>query len=188
MRCVVQRKNHSILALGRISPLKNIETVLGAFKDIVVSERGATLSIFGDPIPRKIDLEYYARIRKLSDGLPAIEFHPGVAPGETSGVFLAHEIFVNATTPGSFDKTILESMSLGTPSFVCQDIWRKTEFSYLSEYFYFPFKDSKTLAAKINSFFLLEEIEKERLGVDCIKFVKEHHSLTSLVDRVLSDI
>lgn len=184
----ISRKRRSILSLGRISPVKNIETIVSAFKDVAALNEQATLSIVGDPMPRKIDLDYHARIVASVRGLSSVAFYPGVAPEETERFFLSHDLFVNATTPGSFDKTILESMSLGTPSFVCQNIWEGTELSYLSEHLYFPFKDHKALSSKIRSFFILEEGEKEKLRADCIRFVKEHHSLDSLVDRIVSDI
>lgn len=186
----IVQKRLRILSLGRISPVKNVETVLSAFGKILSVVPTAKLSIVGDPMSRKIDLDYYENIRGLAGGLPvgSVSFYPGVDSSNTTSIYNSHEVFVNTTTPGSFDKTILESMAVGTPSFVCQDIWKETKYAHLAEHFYFPYKDSEALSRKIIAFFSLKKGDKERFINECREFVMAYHSLGSLVDRVISHI
>ncbi len=184
-----ERIENSILSLGRISPVKNIETIISAFKILKEKIDNIKLFIVGSPTKRKIDEDYYKVLKEsTSDLSKEIIFIEGVSPDKTKDYFNQYEVFVNSTTPGSFDKTILESMYLGTPSFVCQDIWKGTSFSNLSDYFYFPFKDTHILSEKIYNFFKLSKEEKNNLRKDCRSFVIKYHSLDSLVDEVISDI
>ena len=185
-----KRNDKSILSLGRISPVKNIETIISGFNSILKVHKDAKLSVVGNPTKREIDEDYYRVLQTVSSGISpeSIKFIPGVAPYKTAEIFKSHDLFINATDPGSFDKTILESMYLGTPSFVCQNIWEGTEFSYLSEYLYFNLKDAEDLAKKVNSFLSLSSEEKNKIRKDCFNFVKNHHSLGSLVDKVLKEI
>lgn len=186
----LNRIENSILSLGRISPVKNIEIIISAFRMVKEKLPKSILSVVGNPTNRKIDEEYYQMLKKESFDIDKniLNFKEGVSPENTKEYFTKYEIFVNATTPGSFDKTILESMSYGTPAIVCQDIWQDSEFAYLSKYFYFPYKDVKILSEKIYDFLTLSKDEKERIKKDCVSFVLKYHSLGSLVDEILLDI
>ncbi len=186
----VVRKENTILSLGRISPVKNIETIISAFSEMLAERKDIQLSIVGSPTKREVDEDYYKVLQKKTARIPQefIQYIPAVSPHETSEFFKRHSVFINATTPGSFDKTIVESMYLGTPCFVCQDIWSETSFSYLTEYFYFAFNDSHDLAKKVLHFLSLSESEKEKLREDVSSFAKEYHGLSSLIDKIFTEL
>lgn len=186
----ISRVEKTILSVGRISPVKNIEDIISAFSEIVQNRNDVKLSVVGSPTKRKIDEDYYESIVNLAKNLPndSIYFSGSVSPEEVKRFFESHVIFINATTPGSFDKTILEAVSFGSVSFVCQDIWQGTNFSYLKEYFYFEYKNSKELSLKVLKFLNLQKEEKEKLRKDYFSFVLKNHSLQSLVEKVIKDI
>lgn len=186
----ISRKENTILSLGRISPVKNIETIIYAFSKMLKNKKDLKLSIVGSPTKRDIDEDYYKVLKTISSGIPkeSIDFIPGVAPDKTVDFYKSHDIFINTTTPGSFDKTILESMYFGSPCFVCQNIWEGTEFSYLSEHFYFPFNDSDMLAKKVLAFLSMPKEDKEKLILDASRFVSSYHGLSSLIDKIILEI
>lgn len=102
----ISREN-KILSLGRISPIKNIHLMIEAVK--ILKERGVSfvLDIVGDPVNPE-DVEYKNQLINKSQGLP-VNFLPGVPNKMTPEIYRGHEIFINLTPSGSFDKTILES-------------------------------------------------------------------------------
>jgi len=186
----IHRKENTILSLGRISPVKNIETIISAFLKIVKSNKKVKLSIVGSPTKRETDEDYYKVLKTLSVAISkeSIDYIPSVPPNKTPEFFKSYDIFINATTPGSFDKTILESMYFGAPCFVCQNIWHGTDFSYLSKYFYFIFKDPDSLSEKVLDFISLPEEQKDQLRKDCSSFVSEYHGLDSLIRKITLEI
>lgn len=184
------RVENTILSAGRISPVKNIEDIISAFSKIIKVKNNVRLSVVGSPTKRKIDEDYYNSIINLAKDLPKdlITFSGSVPPEELKNFFKRHDIFINGTTPGSFDKTILEAVSLGCVSFVCQDIWQGTEFSYLKNHFYFEYKNTEELSKKVLKFLSLEKDEKMKLRKEYFSFVFKYHSLQSLVEKVIKDI
>lgn len=108
----IQRKLHSILFLSRIAPSKRVEMLIDAL--ITLAERGSdfTATIVGSPLPK--DESYYAEIKERARPLAnRITFSPGVPNSETPDLYRAHEIFVNCSTSGMFDKTLFEAAASG---------------------------------------------------------------------------
>ncbi len=186
-RDTVKRIPNSILSLGRLSPVKNIHTILEAFSIARKEVSGLTLTIAGDPIPREIDLNYKKSLDEqyLSMGLKDTVKWPGaVKPDEARGYYLSHDIFINATTPGSFDKTIIEAAYFGCITLVCQDIWADTPQAHLSKYLYFKYDDVEDLVSKIKGILAMSEEEKNKIRHDLNQFVKDCHSLGALVSAI----
>ncbi|HVY72541.1 MAG TPA: glycosyltransferase family 4 protein [Candidatus Paceibacterota bacterium] len=106
----IERKARSILSLGRISPSKNIHLLIEAF-DILKKEKVEfTASIYGSVLPADAEYEkkLYARVQEL--GLVEyVSFFSGIANDKAPEIYNAHEIFVNVSPQGMFDKTILEA-------------------------------------------------------------------------------
>lgn len=112
-----ERTPHSILSLGRIAPSKNIEVILQALKTLKDQGADFTATICGDALPQ--DLEYHESLRHFvtDEGLAQqVRFVAGIPNTETPTVFSAHQIFVNASASGMFDKTIFEAAACGALS------------------------------------------------------------------------
>ncbi len=110
----IERKRHSILFWGRISPSKRPEMLIKALSS--VRKRGIpfTASFYGSPLPK--DEAYYADVQKVSTDLgldDVITFFPGKPHPEGPAIFNAHEIFVNLSLSGMYDKTIFEAAASG---------------------------------------------------------------------------
>lgn len=129
-----KRSKNSILSLGRISPVKNVHLMLEAAK--VLKDRGMqfNLDVYGDPI-NSGDMEYKKKLvedNKDLIGGGIVNFHTGVSNYKSSEIYNSYEIFINLTSSGSFDKTILEAISCGCiPIIMNKSFKENPEFSCL---------------------------------------------------------
>ena len=110
----IVRKKYSVLMLGRISPVKHIELAIETIRYLVSSGVQVSLSIVGSPPPR--DIEYYNNLRQTvtDNNLSTnITFEDEVTKEKAPEIFSSHEICLNLTESGSFDKTIVEATACG---------------------------------------------------------------------------
>lgn len=108
------RKKHSVCMVSRISPIKGIEIGLEAIKKLIDSGTQVSLSVVGSPLPK--DELYYASLKSFvhNNNLGAyVQFMDAVPQNMVSEIFSGHEIYLNLTTDGSFDKTIVEAVACG---------------------------------------------------------------------------
>ena len=107
----VQKKPNSILFLGRISRVKNVELFIDALKDLKVD---FFTTIAGGSAQK--DIEYEKIIRnKISNYGPKdrINFFGVVNQEGALRLYREHVVYVNLTPAGSMDKTIFEALSVG---------------------------------------------------------------------------
>ena len=112
----------SILFLGRIAPSKNVDIFVEALG--LLKKRGVifSASIYGDALPK--DAVYYEKLKSRAReiGLENIlKFHVGVPNHQTPPIYNQHEIFVNLSSSGMYDKTIFEAMACGCLVLVSND-------------------------------------------------------------------
>jgi len=108
------RKKNSICMVGRISPIKRIELSIEAVKFLIDSGNQISLSIIGSPLEKDNSyfdsLKLYVSENKLSS---YVQFIDAVPHDKLPEIYSSHEICLNLTEDGSFDKTIVESASCG---------------------------------------------------------------------------
>ncbi len=145
----MERKPRSILSLGRIAPSKNIHVMLEAFK--ILKSRGIdfTASMYGDALPKGAgyleDQKRFVRENNLSDN---VVFYPGVKNSETPAIYSVHEVFVNASASGMFDKTIFEAVACGCTSIACSEDYRQ----FAGDKLWFKAGDAHQLSDRIEQF------------------------------------
>jgi glycosyltransferase involved in cell wall biosynthesis len=109
-----KRVPHSILSLGRIAPSKNIHVLISALRTLNEQQIDFTCDIYGDALPK--DTPYLEGLKKsvaearLSE---RVHFLGPVKHTDTPAVYSAHQIFVNTSRSGMYDKTILEAAACG---------------------------------------------------------------------------
>ena len=170
------------MSLGSISPVKHIEVIIGALRKL--DERGVKFAadIYGDPTDR--DGYYYKKIRALAAPLEkkeVIVFCPAVPNHETPAIYSVHDIFINATPQGSFDKTILEAALCGALPVVgnaaLADIFPKE--------LLFNKGEVADLAAAIESVVTFSGEKREHIREQLRRVVSANHGLNILVRDVL---
>ena len=101
-----------ILYVGRLAPIKNVETILRSFKIILNTFPGARLYLVGDG-PQILKIKKLANELFLYDKVFFIGFvQPGI---NVYRYYKSCDIFVMASFRENFPITILEAMSAGIP-------------------------------------------------------------------------
>jgi len=179
-RAQVERKQNSILFLGRMSPIKKPEILIEALSILHKEQVDFQANFYGDPLPK--DKTYYASLleKAASLGLDSkIIFHKAVANDKTPAIYSEHEIFVNLTPTGSMDKTILEATACGCIPIVSNDAYKGIfEDGMLTN------GEHTDLAEKID-FWLKSSSEAKAATSGPIEgYVLEKHSLGALIEQL----
>lgn len=180
-----------ILFLGRIAPVKRVDVLLKAFSILSTSQvHRLTLTIVGGPTPGKpVEAAYYEEVKKLAAD-PAIsgrvEFRPPVPNSQTPEIYNQHDLFVNLTDTGSFDKTIIEAMACEVPVIVSNRALVEVLPKELVGQLVFEEKDPDDLAAKMRAFLNLPPAERGAISKKMRALVVEKHDLNVLLGRLVS--
>ena len=105
-----ERQTGSILFLGRLDPVKHPDLFAAACATLP-SDATREVHVYGDPTPGN---EAYAdNLKRQYATVSNLSFHAGVSNEAAASLYRTHDIYVNLTTSGSFDKTIGEAMASG---------------------------------------------------------------------------
>lgn len=175
----VEQKNFRILSAGRISLVKDQETLVKAI-DILVKQRNLKdikLKIVGEPVSGDEE-KYFIKLKKLIkdyDLEEHIEFLGGVAYLQMSKYYQEADIFVNTSYTGSLDKVVLEAMACGCLVLNCNEAYHEI----LPDKYLFKRKDSEDLAQKMAN--LINTGKDKSLR----EIVVKHHNLDNLAERIV---
>lgn len=176
---------NSILYLGRISPVKNLDILIEAVRLLDQNKIPFILNIVGEPGEK--DEDYFKKIKDSSLELEKegkIRFWGGVPNYKTPALYSQNEIFANLTDSGSLDKTIFEAMACQTLVLVSN---RSFE-NILPPQFIFAEKNAEDLSEKIISLSGLTTEEKNKYALNFRKYVEENHSLDNLIKKLCNTI
>ena len=110
----IQKKPNSILFLGRISPVKNVDIFVEALKGLRYKKIEFYVTIAGGSSNRDAEYEKMIRGRVSEYNLDdKVKFTGFVSKVEALKLYKEHALYVNLTPPGSMDKTIFEAMAAG---------------------------------------------------------------------------
>ena len=177
----VKKTPNSILLLTRISPVKHVDVFIDALYKLNDLNTNFTAYIYGDPTSS--DHEYFSKIKFQADKLVRsgkLVFKKGVPNTETPRIYNEHEIFVNLTDSGSFDKTIIEAMLCETLVLVSNESLK----DLIGEQLMFKDRDSTNLAQKLNDVLKLSQAQNETLAQK-LKNTAQKHSLENLMKQLV---
>jgi glycosyltransferase involved in cell wall biosynthesis/putative flippase GtrA len=180
------KKPGSILFLSRIAPVKKQDIFVDALAVLNQKNPQQTFSVgfYGDALPK--DIGYFdslkSHVRDL--GLEArVAFYPGVPHHQASALYQSHRVFINLTPPGSFDKTIVESLACGTLVLTANtDLAEKLPAECVVDTNAGP----EAVAAALERLLNLSDQDYAGLIAACAQFV-QHHSLANLIDRLSTE-
>ncbi|MFZ1987941.1 MAG: glycosyltransferase family 4 protein [Minisyncoccia bacterium] len=110
----VSREDRSILFLARIAPSKRLDIFIEALGLLLSKSVSFVASVYGSPLPEHEF--YYQNLQTRAEALGLhnrVRFYPGVPNEKVPDIFRRHEIFVNCSPSGMFDKTIFEAAASG---------------------------------------------------------------------------
>ncbi len=111
----VLRKKYSVCMVGRVSSVKHIEIMLETAAYLVALGSQISCTIVGSPGPN--DALYMQSLRSHVEGeglSPYVHFVSALPPHRVPEIYSSHEVCLNLTDDGSFDKTIVEAAACGT--------------------------------------------------------------------------
>jgi len=171
----------SILYLGRIAPVKGVHTLVEAAKLLSSGGIDFSLDIYGGALPK--DAEYLKSLEKnvVQGALEEKVFFRGaIANREAPKVFCTHEIFVNLTPAGNYDKTVLEAMACGGISVVSS----KAFADILTPEFRFEEGSADDLARALERNLARSGEEQKQIGETFSKYVHDTHDLQLLAKKI----
>ncbi len=164
-----------LVTVGRISPIKHLKTLLRGFTMLQEKIPAARFSIIGSPITSS-DRAYEKELRHLA---PAGVYWGSAAYGAVYAASSPYTVFVHASKTGSLDKAVLEALAAGLPVFTSSEAFHEK----IPGITKFREGDPKDLAEKISRAF---ESGKLVIQTEGREFVKVHHSLPHLVQKIVS--
>jgi glycosyltransferase involved in cell wall biosynthesis len=173
----IQKIKNSILYLGRISPIKNVDILIEAVKLLDKEGIDFVLNIVGEAGEK--DREYFEKIKNLSKDLEIkgkIKFLGKVQNYKTPEIYNQNEIFVNLSPSGLFDKTILEAMACETLVLTCNETFQ----DILEKKYLFKRGDPQDLAEKIINFKNSKPPSKLR------EMIVQNYDLDKLIGRIVN--
>lgn len=183
---ITTKEPGSILFLGRIAPVKKPDILIDA---LALMDRAGktefTASFYGDPLPKDVTYAQSLKEKVKSLGLTdRVSFHAGVPNDDTPRVYSMHDVSVNLSSSGMYDKTIFEAMACETLAVASNENLR----GLIDDRFIFPEGDAKALAERLTDLIGLAAAEKERWGKVLRQTVINAHSLERLGKRLSQEI
>lgn len=179
----LSRMKHSILFLGRITPSKRPDIFIEAL--VILKERGVpfTATLCGPVLTH--DNIFATKLRERVNELGMVEsvsFVDGVSHDATSIVYASHEVFVDLSRSGMYNKTLFEASASG-----CLVVSMSDDFNdRVDDRLYFD-GTAEDLANTIEKIFVLPIAERVNVINDLQKFAVAN-SLQKWGERVVSEM
>lgn len=179
------RKPHTILFLGRLAPSKKLDVFISACIQILREGYDCLGSVYGPAISGD-DKKYLERCKQkvLEEGVSdKIIFHDGVPADETPVIYASHDIFINCSQSGMYDKTLFEAAASG-----CIVLAASEDFRLLAgDEHYFDIQRPEQLSKETIAF-LTESDEYIRHTREKMLSIAQSHSLDALRDAMYSQL
>ncbi len=175
------KPKNSMLYVGRISPVKNLEEIVAGTKSLHYHSIDFMLTFAGGPDKQFVD--YYETIKKDMEHLMAIGnvTFLGQLPNEKlPEIYNKNEILINLTDSGSFDKAILEAMACECLILVSNKVFNKI----LPEEFIVEKNNPEEIQNKLLWIFNLSQEAKEKYGKNFRQYILENHNLDNLIKKI----
>jgi glycosyltransferase involved in cell wall biosynthesis len=176
----VTRTPRSILFFARFAPAKKPDVLLEALG--ILSKEGVPFeaSFYGSSLPQdeayRASTVERAKVLGLGD---RTAFYPGVPHAEAPAVFRRHEIFVNLSSSGTYDKMMFEAAASG-----CVVIAASKDFAAIVGEQYRVAEDAKAVADKLRDILALPQGERAAMAAGLREVVLKGHSLGTLINRL----
>jgi glycosyltransferase involved in cell wall biosynthesis len=179
------RKAHvtSLLSIGRISPVKDYDTIISAVELLHRTVSAIRMVIVGGPATQE-DKEYYISLQekvKNQNMQSFITFAGPVIHRNVISFLHAARIFIHTSETGSLDKAVLEAMSAGLIVVSSNDAMK----NILSEHgLVFKKKDFEDLARVIKHVVDRPQ-ELDSLSQKMRDYVLKNHNLENLIPNII---
>ena len=178
-----KKENFRILSVGRISRIKDYETLIKAAAILRDNGLKFKFKIIGRPV-MPYDFDYFEQLKKMVTDLKLedfVEFIGFIPYSQIANYYKESDIFINFAPSGGIDKVVLEAMASGSLVLVSNDAFKK----YLGGYdLFFKHGEAGDLAEKIIKLGKMSIQEIERVSSFLVQSVSGHHNLTNTVNAI----
>jgi glycosyltransferase involved in cell wall biosynthesis len=178
----------TVVAVGRLSPIKDYETLIRS-ADILRRqyrlERLKLLIVGGTTGER--DSQYSAHLRRVVGQLQLegrVEFVGPVPHEEVSRYLHRATVTVNLCPTGAVDKAALEGMACGKPTVVCNRGFAPL-FGAHAPYLLFDRGDPASLAERLAALLKMPVEQRRAMGLDLRAAVVAQHGVEGLADNLV---
>ena len=183
---VPSEKSFKIISPGRISPTKDLKTLVRAI-DVLVNKKGINdieVRIVG-PAVLKQDEKYRDELDSMIKDKGLVKY---VSLSETSydampAEYQSADLMINLSQTGSVDKVVLEAMA-------CEDLVLTSNEAFENilkdQKLMFEPRNYQELADKIIALMNLSNEEKQRIGQSLRDIVVENHNIDDLVKKIVN--
>lgn len=179
----IPKKEKSLLFLGRLSAVKQPELFLKLLAHLKTEGVIFEAQIVGDGSTEKYLETLKAKVETLNL-TEEVTFLKGVPNKQTRAFYQSNKVYVNLTASGSLDKTILEAMACGTLVLTINQSF----IGEIPDCFVAREDDLEDLSQKLKFLLNLPEGEGRERGEKLRQYVVLHHSLKSLVERLMTEM
>jgi len=176
-----------IVTIGRISPVKDYETLINAAE--ILAKKGLEIKVdivgaAGLPEQEKYlsDLKEAVARKNLSG---VINFAGAVSNKDIAARLQSADLFVNMSHTGSLDKAILEAMACELPILTCNEALAEVLGDYGNQLMYSK-KDFRALANKIIGIANLSSEKRKNLGMRLREIVARNHGTAGLIAKIMA--
>lgn len=176
-----------IITVGRISPVKDYETMIKTCELLNKDNINFNLDIIGS-VGNQKDLTYLNNLKKLVDDLSLnekVSFLGEMGNEQILSYLQKADVFLNCSLTGSLDKAILEAMACGLMVFSCNDSFVAWISSHNKDWI-FEQKDYVELEQKIKKFYQFSIMEKNKISIEATKLISDNFSLNNLIKKILN--
>jgi glycosyltransferase involved in cell wall biosynthesis len=176
----------SLVTIGRISKIKRIDLLIAALQNLRSGGIDAKLTIIGGPAGDSGAKHAEALTAKVGEyNLEQhVHFAGPVPHARISTFFEDAHLFVHASDTGSLDKAVLEPLAAGLPVITTDSELGSEGLSFVR----MAEPTAEGIAVRITEAIRDRMWENEEIRRAARKYVGTHHSLTSLIKRVLAEM
>ncbi len=188
--CRIQNAEFRILSIGRISPVKDYETLIKAAEILYHHQKVKDIEV---EIYGKIGLpEHQSYLDSLvefvhtADLEGVVKFQGELNYEYVDEVYREADLFVNLSQTGSIDKNVLEAAASGTIVLTSNEAFQKS-LNPISPELVFRRDHPDDLAAKIQAVRSWPKSQKDLVGKKLREWVQAEHNLENLVARIVEE-
>lgn len=178
----IRHEPRSILFLARIAPSKRPDMLIEALGLVLSKGISFVASIYGSPLPQ--DKTYEEHLQAMVERLglhDRVRFHAGIPNEQAPAVYQAHELFVNCSRSGMFDKTLFEAAASGCFVLASSDDFKDA--AGAQHYF----TNVEELAERLERALARNEAERAR-DSERMRALARAENLATLADRLAHEL
>lgn len=186
LRPRLPQEGFCIMTTGRLSSIKDYETLLAAVKILHDQGHDFSLVLVGGAIT-DVDRVYVARLRQYVEEhrlQSRVVFRGALSHRLLPSELVKADVFVSLSKTGSVDKAVLEAMAIGLPVITSNEAFQEVLGSDWDT-LHVPPGDPYVLAKKIGSIATLPSIEREAIGERLHDLVVRSHDLRQLIPFIV---